>query len=95
MREDPTFSLALKVFWALFWRNFVVSFVVFCVIFVSMVLVVVIMGIDMNSFQPDVLGGFVLLMLFVCGFIFNIIVFKWLMTNGFGKYKLAVISNDA
>ena len=86
MREDATFGLAAKIWWAFTWRavllavsvNFVIGFVL--------------------GFIGRAANINLLYISLVCGLCFgiyaSIFILKRMMVKGFGPYKLAVVRDD-
>lgn len=90
MREEPTDLIALKLWWAMTWRTLPLA------MGAGMIVGAVIGAIiGMTGGAPEEVRGPAMLAGAAVGIFVTVKVLKWLMTRGFGKYKLVVISNDA
>lgn len=84
--EIPTDKIALQIWWAMAWRS--IPLVIICSILASLAisLVITIVGIDPKAMQgPSMLIGAIV------GLYVSIKVIKYLMTKGFGEYRLVVV----
>ena len=82
--EIPTMKLAIKVWWAQFWRMVPLAFLGGAVVGLVVGLVSELLGIEVSSHVSGVLGG-------VVGIVVGLKVILYLMTKGFGEYRLAVV----
>lgn len=86
---EATWFTGLRVWWAWFWRTMLI---VLIVSFIGGLVVGVLSAIiGLGEALASVLGMFVGLGV---GFYFGPAVFKRMMTKGFGKYRLAVVTKD-
>ena len=90
MVHEPTDLLSLKVWWAFTWRA-----VLFAMLAGALAgLVIGIIGTSLGE-SPENLQGPSTFAGAVLGLFISVRVFRRLMTNGFGRYKLVVVDNDA
>lgn len=90
MREEITDLLALKLWWAFTWRALSMAIISGIAVGIVIGLIAGVAGSSPEEMQgPSMIaGGFM-------GIFVSVKVFKYLMTRGFGQYKLVVVSNDA
>lgn len=90
MVHEPTDLLCLKVWWALTWRA--VLFAILASMLVGLVIGILgsMMGESQENLQGPaaVSGGLV-------GLFVSVRVIRYLLTKGFGRYRLVVVDNDA
>tara|TARA_R110001592_G_scaffold16881_7_gene71512 strand:- start:40084 stop:40350 length:267 start_codon:yes stop_codon:yes gene_type:complete len=86
MHEIPTDKLALQVWWALTWRTIPLAILGGIAVGVVIGVIVAVMQADKDAVQmPATLGGGLV------GLFITVKVIKYLMTKGFGEYRLTVV----
>lgn len=84
--EVPDEKLALQVWWSISWRAIPISFIAGSLIGTIVGAIMGFMGASVQSVQTPamIMGALV-------GIYVNVQVIKYLMTKGFGDYRLAVV----
>ena len=84
--ETPTFTLALKVWWAWLWRAAILAIGISFAVGFVLGIIKTVLGLPEMFLLVNLLAGFAI------GFYFSVRVLRNMMVKGFGKkYRLAVV----